>query len=262
VPLRLFRWIALPVLLTTCFARGQQAASTSPSSDAYTAEPGQGLFLVGQNVSAPEILPTDPIVTEAAICKKKLAGKAVLSFLVDASGIPRNIAFEEGAGNGLDQFAYKMISADRFKPAFHQNAPVTVPMRAEVELETCQQKPKGSSTNTPAPSGLSAQPIQRLIAMSLAQEQLEFAPFPNLSKISGGASSKIMGSVSAPVPLNSIEAPFSDEAREESVSGVCLVSLIVDTEGMPRNVRVIRPLGYGLDQKAVDAARNTGSSPQ
>jgi TonB family protein len=29
--------------------------------------------------------------------------------------------------------------------------------------------------------------------------------------------------------------------------------MIVDTQGIPRNLHVVRPLGLGLDQKAIDA---------
>jgi TonB family protein len=197
-------------------------------------------------------------------CKKKPSSKAVLSFLVDTVGAPRNIAFEEGAGGGLDAIAYKMVSSDRFKPALHRNSPVTVPMKDEIELQACLPKKKGSPADVQSVTPLSAQPMQKLMAMTLSQEQLEFASFPTNSLGSTEPFTKIKetkNSVSAPAPLNSIEALFSDEARRKGISGVCLVSLVVDTDGMPRNVRVIRTLGYGLDQKAVDAARRYRFKP-
>jgi protein TonB len=65
----------------------------------------------------------------------------------------------------------------------------------------------------------------------------------------------IGGGVSAPVPLNSVEAEFSDEARRAKYQGVCLISLIVDAQGNPQNPRVIRALGMGLDEKALEAVR-------
>lgn len=244
--------IVLPLVLIACMSNAQQTASTPPSSEPNTAGPDQKIFIVGPNVSAPELLPAAPFPIEEENCKKKLSGKAVLSFLLDATGSPRNIAFEHGAGSGIDQIAYKLLSTDRFKPAIHENSPVTVPMEDEIELESCQQNAKHPAPDT-ALSTLSAQPNQKLVAMPLSQAKLEFTPFPNLSR---------MPQVSAPpVPLNSVEAPFSDEAREKKVSVVCLISLIVDTEGMPRNLRVIRPLGYGLDQNAIDAARKYRFKP-
>ena len=62
-----------------------------------------------------------------------------------------------------------------------------------------------------------------------------------------------IGGVTNPIPIVSPEAEFSDEARRNKFQGVCLISLIVDAHGYPRNPRVIQPLGMGLDQKALDA---------
>jgi TonB family protein len=49
-------------------------------------------------------------------------------------------------------------------------------------------------------------------------------------------------------------AEFSDEARKAGRQGIVLVSLIVDTHGRPQEIKVVRPLGMGLDEKAVEAA--------
>jgi len=64
---------------------------------------------------------------------------------------------------------------------------------------------------------------------------------------------KIGGNVSAPVALNMVTADFSEEARRAKYQGVCLISMIVDVHGKPQNPRVIRTLGMGLDQKALEA---------
>jgi len=71
----------------------------------------------------------------------------------------------------------------------------------------------------------------------------------------GGGLYHVGGGVTAPVALNSVEAEFSDEARRAKYQGVCLISLIVDAQGNPQNPRVIRALGMGLDEKALEAVR-------
>jgi TonB family protein len=71
----------------------------------------------------------------------------------------------------------------------------------------------------------------------------------------GGGLYRVGGEVSAPVALNSVEAEFSDEARRAKYQGVCLISLIVDAQGNPQNPRVVRALGMGLDEKALEAVR-------
>jgi len=84
---------------------------------------------------------------------------------------------------------------------------------------------------------------------------------PGTGGNAGGGLFRIGGGVSAPVPIVSPEAEFSDEARRAKYQGVCLVSLIVDAQGNPQNPRVIRALGMGLDEKALEAVRKYKFKP-
>jgi protein TonB len=54
---------------------------------------------------------------------------------------------------------------------------------------------------------------------------------------------------------------FSEEARSAKYQGVVLLSLVVDKNGQTRNVRIVRPLGMGLDQKAVEAVTTWRFTP-
>lgn len=78
---------------------------------------------------------------------------------------------------------------------------------------------------------------------------------PGTGGNAGGGVYQIGGGVSAPVAIFTPEAEFSDEARRAKYQGVCLISLIVDAQGNPQDPRVIRALGMGLDEKALDAVR-------
>ncbi len=71
--------------------------------------------------------------------------------------------------------------------------------------------------------------------------------------VGGGPYTPGAGGVSFPVPLVSPEAEFSDEARRAKYQGVCAISIVVDTRGYPQNPRVVRSLGMGLDEKALEA---------
>jgi TonB family protein len=77
----------------------------------------------------------------------------------------------------------------------------------------------------------------------------------------GGGLYQIGGRVSAPVVIHSVEAEFSDEARRAKYQGVCLVSLIVDAQGNPQNIRISQALGMGLDEKAIEAIRQYKFKP-
>ena len=61
--------------------------------------------------------------------------------------------------------------------------------------------------------------------------------------------------VTAPVLTHWVLAQYSEEARKARYQGVCIVQLIVDERGMPTDVHVIRPLGMGLDAKAIEAVK-------
>jgi TonB family protein len=64
---------------------------------------------------------------------------------------------------------------------------------------------------------------------------------------------RVGGKVSAPVPINTVEAEFSEEAKRAHFGGVCIVSLIDDVYGRPQHMRIVRSLGYGLNEKAIEA---------
>jgi TonB family protein len=63
----------------------------------------------------------------------------------------------------------------------------------------------------------------------------------------------IGGDVSAPMVLYQVDPEFSEEARAAKMMGTVTVGLIVDEDGRPEDVHVVRGVGYGLDQKAVEA---------
>ena len=69
----------------------------------------------------------------------------------------------------------------------------------------------------------------------------------------GGGLRRIGGGVSAPVVLYKPEPEFSEEARKAKVAGNVLVYLQIDTNGNPVHVRVLRGIGLGLDEKALEA---------
>jgi periplasmic protein TonB len=67
--------------------------------------------------------------------------------------------------------------------------------------------------------------------------------------------------VSAPRLIHSVAAAYSEEARRAKFRGICLVKLIVDEHGMPRNVHELRPIGMGLDKSAIEAVKQERFEP-
>ena len=77
----------------------------------------------------------------------------------------------------------------------------------------------------------------------------------------GGGVYRIGGGVSAPTLLVKVEPEYSEEARKAKWQGVVVLYVVVDTNGMPRDMRVIRPLGLGLDEKAMEAVQKWRFKP-
>ena len=56
-----------------------------------------------------------------------------------------------------------------------------------------------------------------------------------------------------PRPLDNPQPTYSDKARKAKYQGTCILTLIVGTDGLTHDIKVERPLGMGLDEKAVEA---------
>ncbi len=69
----------------------------------------------------------------------------------------------------------------------------------------------------------------------------------------GGGVFRVGGGVSAPVVLYKVDPEYSEEARKAKYSGTVVLQLVVDSSGRARDIRVVRSLGLGLDEKAIEA---------
>jgi TonB family protein len=70
--------------------------------------------------------------------------------------------------------------------------------------------------------------------------------------IAGGVF-KVGGGVSRPLVISKVDPEYSEEARKAKYSGNVELSIVVDVEGRVRDVRVVKSLGMGLDEKAMEA---------
>ncbi len=77
----------------------------------------------------------------------------------------------------------------------------------------------------------------------------------------GGGVYHVGGGVSNPTLIYAPDPEFSDEARRAKYQGVCVVGLIVDAQGNPQRVHIVRPLGMGLDEKALEAVKQYKFKP-
>jgi TonB family protein len=63
---------------------------------------------------------------------------------------------------------------------------------------------------------------------------------------------RVGNGVSSPTLISKVEPTYTQEARAAKINGTVILYIEVDTEGVPRNIRVLRKLDPGLDQNAID----------
>jgi len=72
---------------------------------------------------------------------------------------------------------------------------------------------------------------------------------------------KVADGVSAPRAVYAPNPEYSEEARELDLQGTVVLSLVIGSDGRPRDIRVARALGMGLDEKAIEAVRTWRFEP-
>jgi TonB family protein len=65
----------------------------------------------------------------------------------------------------------------------------------------------------------------------------------------------IAGEVSPPRVLHRVEPRYTREARANGIQGTVLIEVSVDETGKAGNITVLSPIGFGLDNRAVEAVR-------
>jgi TonB family protein len=64
-----------------------------------------------------------------------------------------------------------------------------------------------------------------------------------------------------PRVLNSIDPSSNEYAQKYGIAGMELLRTVVDATGIPRQMAIERPIGFGLDEKAVEAIKNSHFRP-
>lgn len=77
----------------------------------------------------------------------------------------------------------------------------------------------------------------------------------------GGGVYRVGNGVTQPSILAKVDPEYSEEARKAKYSGTVTLAIIVDTEGKARDIHVVKSLGMGLDEKAIEAVMKWKFNP-
>jgi TonB family protein len=176
---------------------------------------------VGGHISAP--IPTilsDPEIPISGKFPKR--GLCILGVTIDSNGVPQNIHVVRSLELELDNNVIEAVKSWRFKPALRDgSAPVAVEGTVVAMFEYVEKQPVAFAAFTPE--------TPEKVQAAHAHHEMRL---PDLE----------------PINADEVIARYMPVSR---VSGRCLVSLVIDTNGVPRNVHIIKGLDSSLDLETV-----------
>ncbi len=77
----------------------------------------------------------------------------------------------------------------------------------------------------------------------------------------GGGAFRVGGGVSQPAVIFKVDPEYSEEARKAKYSGTVLLQLVVGVDGKATQIKVMKGVGLGLDEKAIEAVMKWKFTP-
>lgn len=234
--------LALTLAFTGAISQQQSQPLSTPQPS-----PDAQVYNLDRDIAPPTLIPEPLPIAGSQQCSQQMSGKVILNMEVDTQGAPAFFYFVDALGNELDRLALSVAEQDRFNPATRNSTAVAVWQSVEMNLEGCIATAVDVSGKQIRTIRLKTQPSQRI---GHTRE-----PHPR-GNIINKAPTGARGASAAQIPLVAPEARWTEWAIQKNIKGMCFVNLTVDAHGMPENPHVVRPLGYGLDEAAIDAIQN------
>jgi protein TonB len=77
----------------------------------------------------------------------------------------------------------------------------------------------------------------------------------------GGGPYRPGSGIEPPRLLREVKAQYTEQARTRGVTGGVVLEIVIKSDGTVGDVKVLRGLGYGLDERAITAVRNWRFAP-
>ncbi len=284
-------WVYQPYLLN-----GQPTAvdttitvhyTLPPESATKEAEPGaaaaprpQGPVRVSSGVAAGmAISQVTPVYPEEAKAEH-VQGVVVLHAVISKGGEVENLQVVSGPKE-LVASAIDAVRQWRYKPYLLNGEPTEVETTINVNYTLDPPPPpQGEGPSAQAPNSAAHLPIRIVFAPKRATPMLaSFVPPASArdeapetpTDAEGNPVHKLGGNVTPPLVIYQVAPEFTEEARKAKAGAVVVVGLVVNQNGMPENVHVVRgdlddkrvneKLLAGLEGKALEAVQQYRFKP-
>jgi len=189
----------------------------------------------------------DEMIYPPAALENKTEGTVKIGLTVLENGKTVNYRVLEGVSPELDNEAMRLCKLIMFRPAVKSTnniiADVTIPVRFNIKKYNRNLKQKGNVN----PELRASADTSMVVYTS---NQLNKVPVPDFDKPGMTFSSFIMDNIRYP-----------EEAYRMSISGEVVLGFIVETSGRISNIEVIRPLGGGCTEEAIQLIRKIKWKP-
>jgi TonB family protein len=215
--------------LTTIAVCAQPAP---PSASQLHQKPdGDGVYYAGPEVSAPRLIRVAAAPYPDGASGKQAQGMTVLAMVIGADGAPAHLQVLHSHGNDFDQSAVAAVTQSKFEPGKLAGKPVPVWIDVRVVFR--------ANLNEAVPE------------VVIAERDL---PAPNPSQLEDKHHRPL--SSTEPVLIHTVDADFTDPFTAHPYVQVAVVTVLVGADGLPKDVKIRRGLGFGLDKKAVAAVQH------
>lgn len=226
-------WLVFVALLAIpVYGQDGPAPSTQEGPSNVSSSPpkpdAEGVYEVGSGVTSPVIPEPVPVTTSEELRSTCTPRMVRVIAVVEVDGTARIRTIDPPAGDECSDAVVAALKQTQFQPGTLNGKPVPVAVCIRVPFQYL---------HPPAPRLVSCQnSIAFGIQPAATNDRLRPPP-----------------GTKPPVPIHTAFAQFSDEARTERIQGVVLITTVVDEQGMPTDIRVVRGVGHGLDENAVAA---------
>jgi TonB family protein len=195
-----------------------------------------------------------PEYTEAAR-QAKLAGRVVLSLVVNKKGLPSDVHVVTSLGQGLDEQAMAAVERWKFTPGTYKDHSVAVTVKVPLYFEHC-----GSARDSSPNANEDAPPTHYLFPAPGTEFSILESNDKNLRKVThlydcGGSIGVSPKMACAPALIHAPNPRYTEEAKRVGLQGIVLVSLVVNQHGNVQDVHVVQSIGQPVDDEAVAAAK-------
>jgi TonB family protein len=198
------------------------ATTNPPAAEDRTIRVSSGV-MAGQAVSQPQ--PVYPAEVKAA----HIQGTVTLRAVISKDGSVERLTVVSGPKE-LMRSAIDAVSQWKYKPYLLNGQPVEV----ETTVNVNYTLPDASPSPNPSPSP-------------------DASPNPSPSPQSNAAPAG--SGKSMPELVYKMEPKYTAKARKAKVQGIVLVAMVVNAQGVPADVKVIKSLDPKLDENAIKAAK-------